>query len=399
MKNLKAGQVCMLAPTEVLAYQHYVNLLQFCNNSNKKTQQGFPIVVYLSSKKNCINDEVKLTKKALEKKLDKLMCEDKNQRIFWIGTHSLLFNELVKPDLVMVDEQHRFGVEQRKKLSQKDQSKTSPHYISFSATPIPRTLALSIYSSLKPHFLETLPGRKKINTRINYFEDFETNIINQIQAKVNLGQKVYVVCPRIETDQEEPNEELWSTTLTARKLGKVFGDKVLEVHGKKAEKKEILDEFKNSMEKQILVTTTVVEVGVDVGEATLMVILNSERFGLAALHQLRGRVGRNDYKDNQCILVTWKKFSRSRRLRYLCEIHSGFELAQKDLELRGSGDMYGKNQSGYDSEIEGFIGLGPEKYQQIAELVGGIDFGNLKQNGLERLERFVKKESSKVWDE
>ncbi len=396
LKNLVGGKTCMLAPTEVLAYQHYINLLEFKNNLDQNEKESFPVVVYLSSKQNFFNNFEKLSKSKIEKAIKEL---DSKENIFFLGTHSLLHKDYVNPDLVMVDEQHRFGVEQRKKLSQLGDAQISPHYISFSATPIPRTLALSIYSSLKPHFLETLPGRKKIKTKINYFENFSSQIVSKIKEKLDINQKVYVVCTKIEKDGDGNTEDIWSTTETAKKLEAIFPGKILEVHGKKAEKKEILDEFKSSKDKQILVTTTVVEVGVDVSQATLMIILNSERYGLAALHQLRGRVGRNNYDNNECELVTWEKYGRPKRLGILETSDNGFEIAQRDLEIRGGGDLYGKVQSGFDNEIEELMGLDSQKYEQILELAQSIDFNDLKSQGLERLENYVIKQSKEIWEE
>jgi ATP-dependent DNA helicase RecG len=260
-------------------------------------------------------------------------------------------------------------------------------------------MALSIYKSLQPHFLETLPGRKPVKTTINYFENLDSQIITKIREKLDLNQKIYVVCTKIDADSGDSAEDIWSTTATAKKLESIFPEKILEVHGKKAEKKEILDEYKNSKEKMILVTTTVVEVGVDVSEATLMIILNSERYGLAALHQLRGRVGRNNYENNECVLITWQKYGKPKRLGILESCNDGFEIAQKDLELRGGGDLYGKIQSGFDDEIEELMGLDPQKYEQLTDLVKSIDFDNLKSNSLERLENYVKKQSEEIWEE
>jgi ATP-dependent DNA helicase RecG len=397
LKNLPGGQVCLLAPTEILAYQHYTNLLLFKNSLSADLQADFPTVVFASAKKNSINGGEKITKKKLEKNISKRLIEFPDSKIFWIGTHSLLHSKNINPNLVMVDEQHKFGVLQRQKLNLK-QVKNPPHFISFSATPIPRTMALTVFANLNPHFLETLPGRNKIDTRIEFFEKFDEKIIPIIQNRLDSREKIYVVCTKIDPGESE-DEETFSTTKVYAKLSKFFENNVLEVHGKMAEKKEILEEFKNSKTKNILVTTTVVEVGVDIPEATLMIILNAEKYGLAALHQLRGRVGRNNKDNNSCLLVTWQKYKGAKRLDYLNKYESGFILAQKDLELRGSGSLYGEVQSGFAPEVEAMIGLDPEMYEEIARLVKNLDIDNLSENGLSRLERYLKKEQKKIWEE
>jgi len=426
LKGLKneSGQVVMLAPTEVLAFQHYQNFLNFQKNANfnQKSDLSFIQPVFLTSKQYFFGEE-KFTKAKFKKKLDNFKEENLDHKIFWLGTHALLFNESVKADFVLVDEQHRFGVRQRQSLSQgstlqsssqgeksqnpnstsggetcssTDQPSTRAHFVSFSATPIPRTLALTIYNSLKPHFLEVLSSRNSIQTSISVLEEFDTSIISKIQHHIDKGKKVYVICPRVE-DKEKGDEELWSVDKTVEQLESFFPQKVMKVHGKMAEKKAVLDNFKNHDEKQILVATTVVEVGVDVSEATLVIVINAERFGLAALHQIRGRVGRNSYDFNECVLATYKKYSRSRRLRILCESGDGFVIAEKDLEIRGGGDLVGSQQSGFDNEIESLMGLQPELYEEIGALVNSLDFKNLE--GLERLEKYLEKEEKLAWQE
>ena len=166
---------------------------------------------------------------------------------------------------------------------------------------------------------------------------------------------------------------------------------------KMADKKDVLTEFKHSSTKGILVATTVIEVGVDVPQASLVVILNAERFGLAALHQIRGRVGRNDFTDNECCLVTYTKYKRSRRLHYVCQTQDGFVLAEKDLELRGAGELLGKVQSGFGDEIDKIIGLNPALYRRLSQEVDKIDFTNL--DTLPRLKKYLQTKAGQVWKE
>jgi ATP-dependent DNA helicase RecG len=389
--GLDNSQVAMIAPTEVLAYQHYQKLLQL--KESQLESLNWLDCIYLSGKGAYINGE-KLTPKKFKDSLTLKLSE--KHKFFWVGTHALLFSDDIKPDIVMVDEQHRFGVRQRAKLAKATED-ISPHFISFTATPIPRTLALTFYDSLKPSFLETLAGRNTISTSVESFDRLQTSIFGLIKNTLESGKKVYVICPAVEENDDETKKSLWSVTKTTKLLKSYFGDQVLSVHGKMATKKDIISEFKESTDKNILVATTVVEVGVDVGEATLMVILNAERFGLSALHQIRGRVGRNNYENNKCILVTEKEFLGSKRLKYLCEISDGFALAQKDLELRGSGNIVGAMQSGFGDDLDSIIGLNPELYENIKDVVDGLDFQKLDE--LPRLKNYLQKEAQAVWEE
>jgi ATP-dependent DNA helicase RecG len=466
LQGLDFGEVGLLAPTEVLAYQHYLKLwemvcLEKCQKSevafdskngdtqvaatdrnvgngnleasstNSKNKNGVInsastnvkvivssmgqngdtevastyqkffdglVVVFLSGKNIEING-VKFTPAKFKTEIKKL--QENNKHFFWLGTHALLFSEFITPDLVLVDEQHRFGVRQRAKLTEK-QYDLQPHFISFTATPIPRTLALTMYQSLKPHFLEKLANRNPILTRIATFDKLETEIITSIQRELDLNRKVYVICPAVEeTEDTEEKKSLYSVTKATKVLQKYFGEQVFSVHGKMKEKKDILTEFKESKNKNILVATTVVEVGVDVRDASLVVILNAERFGLSALHQIRGRVGRNDFEQNYCILVTEKEFSFSKRLRYLCEYQDGFKLAEMDLELRGAGDMVGQAQSGFGDEVGEMLGLDPKTYSKIADLVLSQKVNNTKdlRQKLPRLYTYLEREKNRVWEE
>jgi ATP-dependent DNA helicase RecG len=418
LQGLDFGEVGLLAPTEVLAHQHYLKLWEMvCLEKGQNGEVAFDskndeiefaptyqkffdglVVVFLSGKNIEVNG-VKFTPAKFKTEIKKL--QENNKHFFWLGTHALLFSEFITPDLVLVDEQHRFGVRQRAKLTEK-QYDLQPHFISFTATPIPRTLALTMYQSLKPHFLEKLANRNPILTRIATFDKLETEIITNIQRELDLNRKVYVICPAVEeTEDTEEKKSLYSVIKAAKVLQKYFGDQVFSVHGKMKEKKDILTEFKESKNKNILVATTVVEVGVDVRDASLVVILNAERFGLSALHQIRGRVGRNDFEQNYCILVTEKEFSFSKRLRYLCEYQDGFKLAEMDLELRGAGDMVGQAQSGFGDEVGEMLGLDPKTYSQIADLVLSQKLNNTKDRmqKLPRLYTYLEREKDRVWEE
>lgn len=394
LNGLERGEAVILAPTEVLAYQHYLKLLEL--KTEEKNLIPWLDCIFLSGKGNYINGE-KLPPAKFKVKFESIMNQP-NPKVFWVGTHAVLFNEMITPDLVMVDEQHRFGVRQREKLS-KQQLDLSPHFISFTATPIPRTLALTVYDTLEPIFVEILQSRNPIQTSINTFDKLETDVMAQIKSQLDIGRKVYVICTAVEqAEDSEDKKSLWSVTKTTKLMQKYFGDLVMSVHGKMADKKDILSEFKSSETKNILVATTVVEVGVDVSEATLVVILNAERFGLSALHQIRGRVGRNNYENNYCILVTYKEFSFGKRLKFLCQHNDGFVLAQKDLEIRGAGDVIGSMQSGFGNEIDQLIGLNPDLYTQIKNIVKSIDLVSL-DNDLPRLSKYLASEKAKVWEE
>jgi ATP-dependent DNA helicase RecG len=394
LNGLERSEAVILAPTEVLAYQHYLKLLEL--KTEEKNLIPWLDCIFLSGKGNYINGE-KLPPAKFKVKFESIMNQP-NPKVFWVGTHAVLFNEMITPDLVMVDEQHRFGVRQREKLS-KQQLDLSPHFISFTATPIPRTLALTVYDTLEPIFVEILQSRNPIQTSINTFDKLETDVMAQIKSQLDIGRKVYVICTAVEqAEDSEDKKSLWSVTKTTKLMQKYFGDLVMSVHGKMADKKDILSEFKSSETKNILVATTVVEVGVDVSEATLVVILNAERFGLSALHQIRGRVGRNNYENNYCILVTYKEFSFGKRLKFLCQHNDGFVLAQKDLEIRGAGDVIGSMQSGFGNEIDQLIGLNPDLYTQIKNIVKSIDLVSL-DNDLPRLSKYLASEKAKVWEE
>ncbi len=326
-KAVKSGyQAAVMAPTAILASQH----LESFNSILKSF--GIRCELLVSS----------ITKKKKEEILERL----KNGQIdILIGTHSLLEENVVfqKLGLVVTDEQHRFGVRQRSTIVSKG---NNPDVLVMTATPIPRTLALILYGDLDISIIDELPpNRKKIETYA-VTKGMEQRVNNFIQKQIEEGRQCYIVCPLVE-ENEEINAK--SVLELAEKYKKeVFPQfRVEYLHGKmkNKEKDEIMQEFKEG-KINILIATTVIEVGVNVPNASIMVIQNAERFGLAALHQLRGRVGRGEYQS-YCIL----KYQGStdvirQRMQVMQSTNDGFVISEKDLELRGTGEFFGTKQHG-----------------------------------------------------
>lgn len=318
-------QSAMMAPTEILATQHFYSFKKLFKD---------------------LNLNIGLLKGSLSKK-DKEVINDKlinNEIDILIGTHSII-EEKVKfgnIGLVITDEQHRFGVKQRANISKKGNVDT----LIMTATPIPRTLTLAIYGDLDISIIDSLPpGRKEIETfAVNM--NYEKRIISFLKKHVESGRQGYIVCPLVE---ESDKLDLNSVVELYNRLKKqYFKDiNVAFIHGKmkNCEKEDIMNKFQNNIIK-ILFSTTVIEVGVNVPNANTMIIYNAERFGLSQLHQLRGRVGRGEYKSF-CILINNSNSKISReRMRVMQKTNDGFVISQKDLELRGSGDIIGTKQSG-----------------------------------------------------
>lgn len=324
---LNGYQGALMAPTEILASQHY--------DSFKETLEAFNIKSELLVGS--------LTKKQKEIVLEKV----KNQEIdILIGTHALIEDKVEFKNLgiVITDEQHRFGVRQRGRLSNKGDS---PDILVMTATPIPRTLALILYGDLDISIIDELPpGRQPIETIAIEHKRRNEAYENLVRNEVEKGRQVYVVCPLV--DESEKIEATAAVELVEELKREFFSDlKVGLLHGKMrpSEKDEIMDDFKNRR-LDILVSTTVIEVGVNVPNATLMIIENAERFGLAQLHQLRGRVGRGKHKS-YCILIYNSKTEVCReRMAIMEESTDGFKISQKDLEIRGPGEFFGTRQHG-----------------------------------------------------
>lgn len=319
-------QSALMAPTEILAEQHYESLRKLL------APLGIPVVLLTGSQT------------AKQKRTVREQIGSGEAQVV-VGTHALLTEDTQFQDLglVVADEQHRFGVSQRSKLSAKGEA---PHLLVMSATPIPRTLALLMYGDLDVSILDELPpGREAVDTFL-VGESYRPRINAFIRKQVSEGHQCFVVCPAV-----EENEELGlkAATVWAETLQKtVFPDlRIALLHGqmKGAEKEAAMASFARG-EADVMVATTVIEVGVDVPNATLMVIEDADRFGLSQLHQLRGRVGRGKAKS-YCILTSHNRNPETlQRLKALCKTADGFKIAEEDLKLRGPGDFFGSRQSG-----------------------------------------------------
>jgi len=355
-------QVAIMAPTEILAKQHYKTISKFLEKFNLN-------IGLITGKENYLNNQKIKRKELLEK-------VEKGEVNILIGTHAIIQDTTPKTKvktpvqfknlaLVIIDEQHRFGVEQRAKLCQKKEF--VPHLLSMTATPIPRTLSLTIYGDLDLSIIDEMPkGRKKIITKI--VKPNEKNQVYEfVRKEVKESRQVFVICPRIEppkNKKENIDDQLailpfnekklsWQEVKAAkeeyRKLSQeIFPDlKVGLLHGKMKtnEKEQVMEDFKNR-KIDILVSTAVVEVGVDIPNASIMLIEGAERFGLAQLHQFRGRIGRGE-AQSYCFLLTESNSKYiNQRLKALISCQNGFELAEKDLTIRGPGDFLGSRQWG-----------------------------------------------------
>ncbi len=321
-------QVCMMAPTEILAIQHY--------NSIRKMTDGLGISIALLTGS---------TKKAKRTIIHEQLENGSLQLL--VGTHALIEDKVIlqKLGLVIIDEQHRFGVAQRAKLWKKNEF-TPPHILVMTATPIPRTLAMTVYGDLDVSVIDELPpGRKPIQT-LHYFENRRKQVYDFMRDQVEIGRQIYVVYPLI---KESEKLDLKNVENGYDLLKQVFPRySISMVHGKMkpAEKEAEMNLFKEG-KTQIMVATTVIEVGVDVPNASVMIIESAERFGLSQLHQLRGRVGRGA-EQSYCLLMSSYKISNEsrKRLETMVRTNDGFEIAEVDLKLRGPGDMEGTQQSG-----------------------------------------------------
>lgn len=326
-------QACMMAPTEILAEQHLATIQQML--------QGTGVTAEL------LTGIVKGKRRA-----DVLQRLVSGQLHILVGTHALLEDtvQFAHLGLAVVDEQHRFGVKQRAKLWGKNDN--PPHVLVMTATPIPRTLAMTIYGDLDVSVIDELPpGRKPIQT-LHKYDNQTTSLYAGIRQQVNLGRQVYIVYPLIEESEKTDLKNLEEGYVA---LTDIFPEyKMSKIHGRmKSKEKEAEMARFASGETQILVATTVIEVGVNVPNASVMVILDAQRFGLSQLHQLRGRVGRGA-DQSYCILVTNRALSAETRKRIdiMCETNDGFRIAEADLKLRGPGDLEGTQQSGMAFDLK-----------------------------------------------
>ena len=326
-------QACIMAPTEILAEQHLATVQEFLKGVNVKVELLTGIV------------KGKKRKEVLEQLLT-------GEIDILVGTHALIEEtvQFKNLGLAVVDEQHRFGVAQRAKLWAKNEN--PPHILVMTATPIPRTLAMTIYGDLDVSVIDELPpGRKPIQT-LHKYDNQTTSLFNGIRQQIGLGRQVYIVYPLI---TESEKIDLKNLEEGYQYLQGVFPEyKMSKVHGrmKSAEKEEEMQKF-ISGETQILVATTVIEVGVNVPNASVMIIMDAQRFGLSQLHQLRGRVGRGA-DQSYCILVTGHELAQEtrRRMEIMTETNDGFRIAEADLKLRGPGDLEGTQQSGLAFDLK-----------------------------------------------
>ena len=321
---LSGYQSSLMAPTEILARQHYDNIKELFKDTDIKVE-----LLTGSMKKK-------------EKEIIWKDLQDGNIDIV-IGTHALITEDVVFNNLglVITDEQHRFGVNQRSNLHNKG---VMCDVLYLSATPIPRTYALTLYGDMDTSIIKSKPnGRKEIITKVIKEKEIKDLLLHMV-SEIKNGHQIYVVCPMIEED-EETDIKLENVVDLKKKFDTAFNNKIsVEIlHGKmkNKDKDDVMNRFKAG-EIKVLISTTVIEVGVDVKNSTMMVVFNAERFGLATLHQLRGRVGRNDLQSYCYLVCNMEK----ERLKVMEESNDGFYISQKDFELRGEGDLFGTRQSG-----------------------------------------------------
>jgi ATP-dependent DNA helicase RecG len=355
-------QTAMMAPTEILASQHYVEA--------KKLLEGFDVDIELLTGSTPNKEKMRIKEKI-----------SSGVPIVVIGTHAIIQEDVnfTNLGLVVTDEQHRFGVEQRSKLINKGKE---PDVLVMTATPIPRTLALYLYSDLDVSIIDELPpGRKKIET-LFFQEDSRQQVYNLALDEIEKGRQVYIVCPLIEEDEDG---KLNSVDKIYNELaeGTFKNYNIEKLHGKMApkDKEYIINRFKEGHLKAII-STTVIEVGVNVPNASVMIIENCERFGLSQLHQLRGRVGRGQYQS-YCLLVgNAKNNVTKKRMMIMTESNDGFYIAEQDLKLRGSGEMFGLRQSGDSglilSDIIEDINILKCASEEAKRILNSTDTNNIK---------------------
>ncbi|MEE0685283.1 MAG: ATP-dependent DNA helicase RecG [Lachnospiraceae bacterium] len=365
----KGYQGALMVPTEVLATQHYENLLE------------------LKEKYSLNINPVLLTGSVTAANKRKIYASiEAGEANIIIGTHALIQEKVIydKLALVITDEQHRFGVKQREKLSGKGDT---PHILVMSATPIPRTLAIILYGDLDISVIDAMPSNRLPIKNCVVDRNYRPNAYKFIENQVRNGHQAYIICPMVESMEEgENNSDLCDVISYSKMLSEELPSdiKVEYLHGKMkpSEKNNIMERFARN-EINVLVSTTVIEVGVNVPNATVMMIEDAERFGLAGLHQLRGRVGRGE-AQSYCIFVSGAKSKDTReRLEILNKSNDGFYIANKDLALRGPGDFFGIRQSGDMSFKLGDIYADATTLKLTADILKDIEDGNLTLSLLE----------------
>lgn len=329
MNTAYAGyQAAMMVPTEVLAKQQYDSITKMFNNMGVELNVSLLVGSMTAAAKRKVYEDI-----------------ENGSTDIVIGTHAVIQEKVIFKNLALVitDEQHRFGVNQRRDLSDKG---NNPHILVMSATPIPRTLAIIVYGDLDISVIDELPAERLPIKNCVVDESYRPNAYQFIENQVHAGRQAYVICPMVEDSE---NIEAENVIDYAKKLSGELSDdiKVEYLHGKMkaSQKNEIMEKFSKN-EINVLVSTTVIEVGVNVPNATVMMVENAERFGLAQLHQLRGRVGRGGFQS-YCIFVSGNKSKKTKdRLEILNKTNDGFKIAEEDLKLRGPGDFFGVRQSG-----------------------------------------------------
>jgi ATP-dependent DNA helicase RecG len=322
-------QSCIMAPTEILAQQHY--------NSISKLLKEMPVEVALLTG----STKAKERKRILQGLLDDAIH-------FVVGTHAVIEDvvQFKNLGLVIVDEQHRFGVAQRARLWEK--AVVPPHVLVMTATPIPRTLAMTAYGDLDYSVMDELPPGRQPITTVHRYETARANVMDFVRTEIDKGRQIYIIYPLIEESEKMSYEDLMQGYEQVKSFFPEPKYRISMVHGRQptGQKETNMQRFVTG-DTQIMVSTTVIEVGVDVPNASVMVIESAEKFGLSQLHQLRGRVGRGSEKSF-CILLTGVKASKEarERIKIMCATNDGFAIAEKDLEIRGPGDIEGTRQSG-----------------------------------------------------
>ena len=330
MVGICGYQSAIMAPTEILAEQHFESIKKLLDSNNIDLKPVLLTGSMSASSKKSVREMI-----------------EKGEADIVIGTHALFYDSVVfnKLALAITDEQHRFGVNQRIKLTSKNQ-RSDVHVLVMSATPIPRTLAIILYGDLSISVIDEVPAHKLPIKNAVVDDSYRKTVYKYMLEEIKAGHQVYVICPLIEESEAldvrnviDTAKELESVFDDSIKIGKLFGSM------KPSEKQKVMDDFANGY-INILVSTTVVEVGVNVPNATFMLIENAERFGLAALHQLRGRIGRGEYQSYCIFMSSSDEPDTKKRLEILKSSNDGFVIAEEDLKTRGPGDMFGQRQSG-----------------------------------------------------